>query len=107
MMWHGPVGLRKIAKKCRFFGQILMTELKHAGYHILTDEHNRFDTITIDVKKSGFTSSDFLLAEFHKREINLRQIDGNTISVSFDETTNLYDLDILIKTFQTLKNRRT
>jgi len=107
MMWHGPVGLRKIAKKCRFFGQILINELKHAGYVIITDEQDRFDTVAIDVKKSGFTSSDYVLAEFHKHEINLRRINQHCISVSFDETTTLYDLDILIKLFQTLKNKRT
>jgi len=27
IQWHGRVGLRKIAKKCRFFAQIMMEEL--------------------------------------------------------------------------------
>jgi glycine dehydrogenase len=29
MQWHGRAGLRKIAKKTRFFAQILMEELDH------------------------------------------------------------------------------
>jgi glycine dehydrogenase len=107
MQWHGAIGLRKMAKKCRFFGQILMEELELSGYKIVTDKMRRFDTIAIDAIDSGFSSTDFLLAEFHKREINIRKIDERHASVSFDETSTLYDLDILINIFKTIKRRRT
>jgi glycine cleavage system pyridoxal-binding protein P len=58
--WHGRVGLRKIAKKCRFFGQILISELEEMGFKIVTDKNKRFDTVAIDTIASGFSCSDFL-----------------------------------------------
>jgi len=60
MQWHGPNGLRKIAEKCRFMSQILMEELEYYGYVFATDRNNYFDTVSIDVVASGFTSSDYL-----------------------------------------------
>lgn len=70
---------------------------------IATHKENHFDTIAIDVKASGFSSADFLLAEFHKFGINLRKINDQFISVSFDELSTLYDLDQLIDIFTSLK----
>jgi hypothetical protein len=43
-----------------------MEELDKHGVVFITDRKAYFDTIAIDVKASGFTSADFLLAEFHK-----------------------------------------
>ena len=48
--------------------------------------------MAIDVKASGFTSADFLLAEFHKQGINIRKVNSDIVSLSFDEITGLYDL---------------
>lgn len=76
MQWHGRTGIRKIAKKCRFYGQILYEELTAAGFKIVTHKVNRFDTIAIDCAASGFSSSDQLLYNFYKHGINLRKIDG-------------------------------
>jgi glycine dehydrogenase len=103
MQWHGRVGLRKIAKKTRFFAQILMEELSTFGFVFATDRECHFDTVAIDVKKSGFSSADYLLSEFHKYGINIRKIDDNHVSVSFDELSTLYDLDQLIEIFINLK----
>jgi glycine dehydrogenase len=99
MQWHGPTGLKKIALKCRFMSQIFMEELEKVGIVFTTDRNNYFDTVAIDVKASGFTSADFLLAQFHKYGINIRKIDNHNVSLSFDEMTSLYDLDQLIEIF--------
>lgn len=99
MQWHGPTGLKKIALKCRFMSQIFMEELEKVGIVFTTDRNNYFDTVAIDVKASGFTSADFLLAQFHKYGINIRKIDNANVSLSFDEMTSLYDLDQLIEIF--------
>lgn len=60
MQWHGPHGIRKIAKKCRFFSQILHDELEEMGFKMLTDKENRFDTVAFDCIASGFSSSDYV-----------------------------------------------
>lgn len=99
MQWHGPNGLRKIANKVRFMSQIFMEELSPLGIQFATDPNNYFDTISIKVTESGFSSADFILSEFHKHGINIRKIDDNHVSVSFDEITTLFDLDQLIEIF--------
>ena len=74
MQWHGPAGLKKIAIKCRFMSQLLMEELAKFGIVFATDKKDYFDTVAIKVKESGFSSADFVLAQFHKHGINLRKI---------------------------------
>ena len=106
MQWHGPTGLKKIALKCRFMAQIFMEELEKVGIVFTTDRNNYFDTVAIDVKASGFTSADYLLAEFHKQGINIRKIDQHHVSLSFDELTSLYDLDQVIEIFCALKKNK-
>lgn len=71
----------------------------------MTDGTNHFDTVSIDVKKSGFSSSDSVLAEFHKYGINLRKVDDNTVSVAFNEITSIVDLDEVIEIFAQLKGK--
>ena len=106
MQWHGPNGLKKIANKVRFMSQIFMEDLESYGYVFGTDKNNHFDTVAIDVKASGFTSSDYVQAQFHKYGINVRKVDDRYISVSFDEVTSLYDLDELIEIFCGLKTKK-
>jgi len=86
--------------------QIFIEELEKVGIKFKTDRNNYFDTVAIDVKASGFTSADFLLAEFHKYGINIRKIDQEHVSLSFDELTSLYDLDQLIEIFCALKKNK-
>jgi glycine dehydrogenase len=72
----------------------------------LTDKDHYFDTIAIDCAASGFSSADFVQAQFHKYGINIRKVDQNTVSVSFDEITSLYDLDEVIEIFRNLKTNK-
>lgn len=103
MQWHGPNGIKKIATKVRFMSQIFMEELEQVGIVFETDKVNCFDTCSINIQKSGFSSADKVQSEFHKYGINIRKIDNNHVSVSFDELTNLYDLEQLIEIFVSLK----
>ena len=80
-----------------------MEELSFHGIVFSNDRKNYFDTVSIDIKKSGLSSSDKVLSEFHKHGINLRKIDNNHISISFDEITTLYDLNELIDIFVAIK----
>ena len=73
-IWKGPNGLIKDATRLRFMAQILYQELANLDIKVVTNENNIFDTITIDAKESGLTSSDFVIAEFHKFGSNLRRI---------------------------------
>jgi len=63
-IWHKPDGLIKIAERLRFRTEVLANELNKLGVKIVTDRDAFFDTITIDCIASGFSSADWLLAEF-------------------------------------------
>lgn len=89
----------------RNFASILIDEFKHLGVKIVTDSINHFDTVTIDSKASGFSSADYVVSEFHKYGINLRRVDDNLVSISFNETSNLVDLDEIIEIFAELKQK--
>lgn len=80
-----------------------MEELEPYGIIFATNRQRYFDTVAIKVRSSGFTSADYLLAEFHKYGINIRKISDNKVSVSFDELCTLYDLDQVIEVFINLK----
>lgn len=69
----------------------------------MTDKNNHFDTVTINVKQSGISSSDAVLGEFEKYGMNLRKIDDSHVSLAFNETTSLIDLDEIIEIFADLK----
>jgi len=86
--------------------QIFMDELEKIGIVFTTTGANYFDTIALNCRASGFSSADFVVAEYHKFGINIRKIDHRTVSFSFDELTNLYDLRQLIEIMVSIKRRR-
>ena len=97
--------MKKQATRVRYFAEILSEELHVLGVDVVTHKQNHFDTIVINAKNSGFSSSDFVLAEFHKYGINLRKVDENHVGISFNETTSIVDLDELIEIFADLKGK--
>jgi len=101
-IWHGPTGLKQIATRVNFRTQVLADELKKMKIVLKSHNTNYFDTLAIDCEASGFSSADFLLAEFHKVGINLRKIDENTVGLSMNETVNIADTVDIIEQFATL-----
>lgn len=87
--------------------EVLISELDNLGIKIVTHKSNHFDSVTIDTRESGFSSTDFVLAEFHKFGINLRKIDEYHVGISLNELTTMVDLDELIEIFADLTGKRT
>jgi len=104
--WHGAEGLKQQATRVRNFAGILIDDLKTLGYKTVTDGVSHFDTVVIDAKASGLPSAEHVVSEFHKYGVNLRLYDDRHVGVSFNETTNLTDLDELIDIFAGLKSRK-
>lgn len=75
--WHGPKGLKHIATRLHFMADILIRELSTLGVDIVNKKDYHFDTITLNARKSGFPSPDYVLAEFHKNGINLRKVNDD------------------------------
>lgn len=87
----------------RFRAELMTRELNKMGIHIITDPDNFFDTIAIDTDASDLSSSDSVLAEFHKFGINLRKIDDNIVGISMNENTTIKDVAELLEIFAILK----
>jgi glycine dehydrogenase len=78
-VYHGPEGLRRIARRTHRLTSILAQGLRDLGYTIETDQF--FDTII--VKTDDWTGS--VIEAARVEEINLRAFD-NRVGISLDET---------------------
>ena len=102
-IWHQPSGLKNIANRLRFRVEVLRDELVKLGVKTITDKNNYFDTVVLDCNASGFSSSDFVLSEFHKNDINLRKVNENLVGITINETTTIDDLADIIEIFALIK----
>jgi glycine dehydrogenase len=91
-MWHGPVGLKKIAKRVHSLTHIFATALTAKGFKISNESY--FDTLTINVD-----SADKLIKSAEELKINLRKISQTQLGISFDETTTVDLLNQLTNIF--------
>ena len=94
-VYHGPVGLRKIAQRIHHMTIALAEALTGMGYAVGGSPF--FDTLTIDT--SAKWSAHELLQEAAARGVNLRLLDAETLGVSLDETTSTEDLHLLMEIF--------
>ncbi|MFN8290447.1 MAG: aminomethyl-transferring glycine dehydrogenase [Chitinophagaceae bacterium] len=87
-VYHGPDGLKNIAKRVALFTQTAAHAIEERGFELLSQHY--FDTIVVKVKDIAA-----IKAKAERQWINLRYIDHQHIGISLDETTaveNLYDL---------------
>jgi glycine dehydrogenase len=90
-VFHGPKGLKYIANKVHASAVTLSDALNKLGvYNINT---SFFDTIAVKADAQKVK----IIAEKH--EVNFFYIDGETISISVNETTSISDLNQIIAIF--------
>ena len=92
-IYHGKLGLERIAKRVQKYTSILASGLRMNGYKVLNDTY--FDTITI--RAPGVANR--VISSAMEAGINLRKIDSNHLGVSFDETTQREDIRTILKCF--------
>ncbi|KAL3655711.1 hypothetical protein CASFOL_000107 [Castilleja foliolosa] len=92
-VYHGPEGLKTIAQRVHGLAGTLAAGLKKLGT-VEVQGLPFFDTVKVTCSNAK-TIADAA----YKNEINLRIVDQNTITVSFDETTTLEDVDKLFQVF--------
>ncbi len=103
VVYHGPEGLKNIAKQIHNKTGFINDELIKLGY---TQENlNYFDTLKVSLP-DGVNSSDIEELALAK-EINLRYIDSKTIGISIDETTSLIDVNDIIEIFAVANEKET
>jgi glycine dehydrogenase len=89
-VYHGPDGLRNIAKKVSILANALASQLRAKGYEVVNDYF--FDTV---VFRSANSAS--LRATAESKNINFRYFTGGLVGISLDETTTYSNvLDILL-----------
>ena len=89
---HGPDGLRTIARRTHAHAVRLAAGLRALGVNPARDSF--FDTVRFTTADEG--GSALVLAEARRAGINLRGVDGATVSVSTDETTTDADVDAVL-----------
>ena len=89
-VYHGPDGLRNIARKISILTNALAYQLRDNGYEILNEYF--FDTIVFRAENVSVIKE-----RAEARKINFRYYPGNLVGVSLDETTTYSNvLDILM-----------
>lgn len=92
-VYHGPQGLKNIAKRVALLTQIVADAIEERGFELVSE--NFFDTIVVkvdDVKPYK--------EKAEHQQINLRYIDNKHIGISLDETVTISDLFDLINCFE-------
>jgi len=100
-VYHGPKGIRQIARHINILTGILSQELQKAGYKQL----NRyfFDTLYLQLPEGIKVESIRRQALDH--QMNLRYFESGYIGISIDETTELSDINTLISIFSKVANK--
>jgi glycine dehydrogenase len=91
-VFHGPNGLRNIAKRVALLAKTLANALEERGYELVSDYF--FDTVVVKVDDvKAFRD------KAERQQINFRYFDNNLIGISLDETTTPSDLFDIINSF--------
>ncbi len=87
-VYHGPEGLRRIARRIHGMTKLVAKGVESLGYEIVHDQY--FDTLKIGIE--GLTSIDKVRKEAEKRKVNFRYYDDDYIGISIDEAKDVSDV---------------
>lgn len=91
-VYHGPNGLRNIAKRVALLTQTLANALEERGFVLLNEFF--FDTVVVKVDDIGPFRE-----KAARQQLNFRYFDNKHIGISLDETTTTSDLFDVINSF--------
>ncbi|HNX06748.1 MAG TPA: aminomethyl-transferring glycine dehydrogenase [Bacteroidales bacterium] len=94
-VYHGPAGLKEIARHINILTGVLSSEIQKYGY----TQENEFFFDTLKIKLPDHVKITNLRNLMLENKINLRYIDEKSIGVSIDETTHLNDINLLLSVF--------
>mgnify|MGYP005736799849 FL=1 len=92
-IYHGPKGIRTIAERVSQLAKNFADKLKQSGYELYSDYF--FDTVTIITKDK----TDQIFNNALAQKVNIRKVNSEMLSVSFDEKKNVYRANQLLKIF--------
>lgn len=89
-VWHGPEGLRRIARRVALQARLLADAARRAGFTLRHDSF--FDTLAIEAGDKA----DALMATALADGFNLRRIDATGVGIALDETISRTELENLV-----------
>lgn len=92
-VYHGPEGLKSIAKRVALLTQTVAEAIEERGFELVSASY--FDTVTVKTDKAQSIYEKAL-----RQQINLRYSGDNLIGISVDETITPPDLFDLINCFE-------
>jgi glycine dehydrogenase len=101
-VWHGPDGIRRIARRVSLQARMLADAAIRAGFEIRHDSF--FDTIVIEgagvIEAAGVVEgAGNLIARAAEAGYNLRRVDETGVGIALDETVTRADLLVLARLF--------
>jgi glycine dehydrogenase len=93
-VWHGPEGLKAIARRVHGHAAALKAGLERLGFHVTHEDY--FDTLSVEVGTHG---QEEVLSAAAERQINLRVIEPGILGIALDETVNAGDVADLLACF--------
>ena len=92
-IYHGPKGIKTISERVSQLAKNFADKLKQSGYELYSDYF--FDTVTIITKDK----TDQIFNNALDQKVNIRKVNSEMLSVSFDEKKNVYRANQLLKIF--------
>jgi len=92
-VYHGPQGLRRIARRVHRRAAVLAAGLERLGWEVASAGF--FDTISL----ATGNRTDELLSAARAVGINLRTIDSGSIGIALDETVSMEEIETLWRVF--------
>lgn len=93
-VYHGPEGLKRIARRVRLLTAVLAQGLRRLGYTL--NDAPVFDTIKIS---DGPHGQEAIRQAALTHEVNLRYYDDGGVGIALDEVTSVKDLQTLFAIF--------
>ncbi|CAM9454313.1 unnamed protein product [Ascophyllum nodosum] len=95
-VYHGPEGVKDIAKRIHGMAAVTAAALEGAGYGVPTEAF--FDTFKVDVSAKGKSAEEIATA-CEAKGANVRVIDDATVGLSFGESIYKEDVVALLEGF--------
>jgi glycine dehydrogenase len=93
VIYHGPEGIKKISESVSQLTKNFADKLKQSGYELYSD--NYFDTVTVKT----LDKTEKIYKNALDQGVNIRKVNSEMLTVSFDERKNLYRANQLLKIF--------
>jgi glycine dehydrogenase len=100
--YHGPKGIREIARHINILTGVLATEVQKYGYKQLNA--NFFDTLRISIPEG--VKIDTLRKLAVESHVNFNYLDEDHVGISLDETTSLEDVNLVLHIFASAASKQ-